>query len=175
MFPVVRNSQTPNIRTPTSQTLQAIPGGLAGIDATLTAMRGFVAQYKTNPTIRELALSLTRNLPQKDFAGEINALFLYVQNSIRYVRDVNGIETVQTPIKTLEYGQGDCDDKSVLLATLLESLGHPTRFFAVGFRKGRISHVLLECDLNGQWIALETTEPVPFGWRPPFVAEFMHK
>lgn len=134
-------------------------------------MRGFVDQYKISPIIRELALSLTRHLPQKDFGGEINSLFSYVQNSIRYVRDINGVETVQTPVKTLEYGQGDCDDKAVLLGTMLESLGHPVRFYAVGFQKGNISHVLLECNLNGQWIALETTEPVPFGWRPPFVAE----
>jgi transglutaminase-like putative cysteine protease len=148
---------------------------MAGINASLTAMRHFVDQYKIHPAIRETALKLTRNLPQKDFAGELDALFSFVKNSVRYVRDINGVETIQTPLKTLEYAQGDCDDKATLLAALLESLGHPTRFYAVGFQKNNISHVLLECNLHGEWIALETTEPVPFGWTPPYVAEFIRK
>jgi len=138
-------------------------------------MRRYVIDYKIHPAVRELALKLTRHLPQKDFDGEIAALFDYVQNSIRYVRDINGVETVQTPIKTLEYGAGDCDDKALLLAAMLESLGHETRFYAVGFRPSTISHVLLECKLiNGKWLALETTEPVRLGWTPPGVMEFRH-
>jgi len=134
-------------------------------------MRDFVNEYKVNPFIRETALGLTRALPQKDFAGEVRVLFSYVQDHIRYVRDINGVETVQSPVKTLEYGAGDCDDKALLLATMLESLGHETRFYAVGFRPKSISHVLLQCKIFDEWVALETTEPVAFGWSPPNVAE----
>jgi transglutaminase-like putative cysteine protease len=166
-FPTHRGPVLP--RTQTRQTLQAIPSGIAGIETTLAAMRRFVEEYKTYPEVRELALSLTRGLPQKDFHGEARALFNFVKNSIRYVKDINGVETVQTPLKTLEYGQGDCDDKATVLAALLESLGHETRLYAVGFAPQNISHVLLECNINGEWIALETTEPVEFGWRPQFV------
>ena len=129
----------------------------------------FVDRYKTHPVIRELALSLTRTLPQKDFEGEARALFRYVQNNVRYVRDINGVETVQSPLKTLEYGQGDCDDKATLLGALLESLGCKTRFLAVGFRKGHVGHVLLEANINNAWIAMDTTEPVNYGWTPPRV------
>lgn len=138
---------------------------------TLEYMRRFVNEYKTHPAIRETALSLTKSLPQKDFNGEIRALFNFVQNHIRYIKDVYDVETIQTPIKTLEYGQGDCDDKSSLLAALLESIGHKTRFKAVGFAPGQISHVLLEVEQFGQWVSLETTEPVALGWSPPQVRE----
>lgn len=134
-------------------------------------MRDFVEQYKVAPLVRETALHLTRNLPQKDFAGEMRVLFNFVQNHIRYVKDIHDIETVQTPVKTLEYNAGDCDDKATLLAALLQSLGHETRFYAVGFSPGNIAHVLIECNINGQWIALETTEPVALGWTPPNVME----
>ena len=138
-------------------------------------MRRFVNEYKTNVIIRETALKIVERLPQKDFKGEINALFYFVQNRIRYVRDVNGVETVQSPLKTLEYSQGDCDDKSVLLATMLESLGHPTRFHAMGFRPRHISHVLLEVKLKNKWIALDTTEPNGIGWSPPGVKTSIYR
>lgn len=137
-------------------------------------MRRLVEQYKTAIPVREAALNLTANLPQKDFAAEVRALWSFVKNNIRYTLDVNGVETVQTPVKTLEYGAGDCDDKATLLAALLESIGHPTRFFAVGFRNNDISHVLLKCKINGKWIALETTEPVAMGWQPPKIKQFLN-
>lgn len=142
---------------------------------TLSYMRTFAEDYKIHPVVRTLALSLTRTLPQKDYNGEIRALWDYVKNRVRYVRDVRGVETVQTPVKTLEYGQGDCDDKSTLLASMLESLGHLTRFRAVGFGPRNLCHVLVDVydDHNKKWIALETTENVNLGWTPPGVVNEM--
>jgi len=137
-------------------------------------MRAFVNQYKTAPEIRELALQLTRNLPQKAFSEEVRAIAEFVKNRIRYTRDINGVETVQSPLKTLEYGAGDCDDKATLLAALLESVGCETRFHALGFSRGDVSHVLLECEINGQWVALETTEPVAMGWLPPNIRQSVY-
>ena len=154
--------------------MHGIPSGLDGIRATLNYMRDYVNQYKTHKNIRELALQLTRGLPQKDFDAEIKALFNYVQNNIRYVKDVHNVETIQTPLKTLEYGQGDCDDKSTLLAALLQSLGHPTRFHALGFKPEHISHVLLEVKADNKWIALDSTEPHMMGWLPPHIKKSIY-
>lgn len=50
------------------------------------------------------------------------ALFYYSQN-IRYINDPSAREYVQLPDETLTLLAGDCDDKSVLLASLLESIG----------------------------------------------------
>lgn len=173
-FPVT-NSTAPAVREPHSQTMMAIPSGMAGINVTLSHMRRFVDQYKTDPRIREVALHVTAGLPQKDFDGEMKRLHSFVKSTIRYTRDINGVETVQSPVKTLEYRAGDCDDKAVLLATLLESVGFKTRFYAVGFRPDNVEHVLLECELFGNWIALETTEPVAAGWTPPNPIERVYK
>jgi len=93
-------------------------------------------------------------------------LYRFVRDSIRYVQDVNEIETVQEPQKTLEFGAGDCDDKATLLAALLESIGHPTRFVAIGFEPGIFSHVYVESRIGDSWVAMETTEPVEMGWEP---------
>ncbi len=53
-------------------------------------------------------------------------LHRFVRDNIRYIKDIRDVETVAYPDITLQQGQGDCDDKSVLLASLLESIGHPT-------------------------------------------------
>jgi transglutaminase-like putative cysteine protease len=150
-------------------TMQAIPNGQAGIRETLKIMSRVVKQYKSNPVIRELALRITAHLQQKNFIGEAAAIHHYVKEQIRYVKDIAGVETIQTPIQTLRLKAGDCDDKSTLAAALLESLGHPTRFLAVGFRPKSLSHVYVQTKIGSKWVGVETTEPVEFGWQPPNV------
>ncbi len=100
-------------------------------------------------------------------------LHRFVRDRIRYVRDVRGVETLHTPLALLQLGQGDCDDKATLLACLLESIGHKTRFAAVGFEPGRLSHVLTEARIGARWCPMETTEPVDMGWYPPGVKSRM--
>ena len=143
-----------------------IPDGAAGIDVTLGAMSAYVQEYKKSIAVRECALRLTGSLMQKDWASELTALHGFVRDYIRYVNDPVDVELVQTPDKTLEYEAGDCDDKCTLLAALLESIGHPTRFVAIGFQRGIYSHVYVECNVNDVWYPLETTEPVEAGWGP---------
>ncbi len=153
--------------------LTEIGSGRAGTEDTLWVMRNLTLAGKTHPAVRDLAVRLTRLFPQKDFRAEVYALWRFVRDRIRYVRDIRGVETLQMPDVTLQIGQGDCDDKSVLLASLLESIGHPTRFKAMSFKPGKFSHVLIETRIGGSgpWVPLETTEPVPFGWEPPDALE----
>jgi len=121
---------------------------------------------KKSFAVRNAALTRTRGCNQKDYSCEARMLYRFVRDSIRYVQDVNEIETVQEPQKTLEFGAGDCDDKATLLAALLESIGHPTRFVAIGFEPGIFSHVYVESRIGDSWVAMETTEPVEMGWEP---------
>lgn len=155
-------------------TLQAIPDGADGIRATLKAMSHITKAFKTSPMVRELALSLTANLPPKNWAAEAQAIHAFVRDKIRYIKDVRGVETLQTPAQTLRIKQGDCDDKSVLVASLLESIGHPTRFVAVGFTGDkRYTHVFPQTKIAGKWVTLETTEPWPMGRHPKGVKDAM--
>ena len=148
--------------------LQRIPSGPAGTRQTLNIMRSLTRAGKKTPAVRQTAVVLTQGLPQKDYYSEILALYNFVRDRIRYVRDIRDVETLHTPELILQNKQGDCDDKSVLLASLLESLGHRTQFVAVGFQPNRYSHVLVEVfnTKTGQWLPLETTEPVEPGWQP---------
>lgn len=125
-------------------------------------------------TVRGLALELTsagfgsfHGLPQKDFHGEARRLFEYVRDRIRYVKDIDGVETLHPPEWVLKLGAGDCDDKSILLAALLLSIGHTPRFIAVAFEPDVFSHVWVQDLLDGQWVDLEATESLPFGQHVP--------
>lgn len=137
-------------------------------------MRRLVLDAKKDPHIRQLAIQLTNDLPQKDFRGEIDRLFAYVRDQIRYVGDIHDIETLQTPARTLEWRAGDCDDKSVLLAALLETINHPARFKAAGVRGGPLSHVYVQTKLGARWISLDPTMPRASGWEPPDVTLAMY-
>lgn len=138
-------------------------------------MRNVTREAKKRLPVVELARSLVRNLPSKDWAGEVEALHRYVRDDIRYVKDVRGVETVAVPEYTAETAQGDCDDKAVLLASLLEAIGHPARFTAIGFRPNNFNHVFVETKIGPDWIPLETTEPVEIGWHPPNVVTIMYR
>jgi transglutaminase-like putative cysteine protease len=145
---------------------KVLPSGVEGVRATLKEMRKFVRDYKKSDQVRSIAAELVSPLQQKNFMGEIKRLHAFVRDAIRYLRDIHGVEVVQSPPETLRRGYGDCDDKAVLLAALLESIGHPTRFVAVGKAPGKFTHVYVETLRGTNWIALETTEPVDVGWQP---------
>lgn len=153
-----------NIPRPTF--LGQIPDGIQGTRQTLEIMKRLVRDGKRNPVIRQAALDIISNVPQKNWVGEIRAIQQFVRDQIRYTKDILGVETVQTADATLDIGHGDCDDKSVLVASLLEAIGVPTRFKAVGFSPGQISHVYVQAKIGPKWIGVETTEPVDIGWEP---------
>ncbi len=144
----------------------SIPPGKEGIKYTLHLMSKLVQQGKKSPAVRQLAVELTQGLKQKDRLGEVSAVHAFVRDHIRYVKDIRGVETLHTVERILTNAAGDCDDKSVLAASLLESLGHATRFMAVGFKPGIYTHVYPEVFIGGKWLTVETTEPVPLGWKP---------
>ncbi|MHB8071871.1 MAG: transglutaminase-like domain-containing protein [Candidatus Cryosericum sp.] len=160
---------------PAKSSLGFIPEGPAGIVVTLDMMSKIVRQYKTSLTVRNLATSITQQLPGKDYRGEIEAVQRWVKNNIRYVRDVSDVETLQTPEALLQSRSGDCDDQAMMVATLLESIGHPTGFVAVGFSPNEYDHVYAITRLGTAWLSVETTENVPIGWRPDNVVSHLVK
>lgn len=141
--------------------------------ATLKIMVKLARQYKKDVGVRELAGSLVRNLPQYDNVAAVRALHAFVRDCVRYTGDIAGVETLQTPKATLELGVGDCDDKSLLLATLLQSINLPARFVAVAMNDGGYTHVLVETRRGNRWVPLETIRPVEVGWFPPNVTKKM--
>ncbi len=150
--------------------LASLPDGVAGIRATLAHMVRLTKEGRKDLGVRSVAAHLVRELPQKAFSDQVVNLFQFVQKKIRYLHDVRDVETLQAPKYTLEHGQGDCDDKSTLLAAMLESIGHPTRFTALALDGGNYSHVIVETRLGEKWKPMDPTVSYAFvGWMPPGV------
>lgn len=155
--------------------LSLIPTGVAGIGVTLDKMVELIRKYRTNPVIRQLAIDLTQKVPNKNFMCEAWCLWHFVRTYVRYVRDILDVETLQTPLRTLQNRAGDCDDHATLLGAMAESIGHPIRVVAMGFQPGSFVHVLAETRVGDRWIPMETTENVLFGWQPPRQVERMFR
>lgn len=154
--------------------LGLIPEGPDGTAITLREMVKLTRQFRRDPGVMQVARDLVKDLPQYDRMGEVKALHAFVRDSIRYTGDPANTELLQTPKATLEMQTGDCDDKSTLLAALLQSIGMPARFVAVGFTpQNQYSHVLVETRSGKGWMPLETIKPVEAGWGPKNVTKRM--
>ncbi|MFO0643542.1 MAG: transglutaminase domain-containing protein [Polyangiaceae bacterium] len=83
------------------------------------AVRGFT---EPDEEVKRLALELTKNKKTKD--EKIRALFDFVADDIRYVNYVSGEWWLPNrPQQLLARREGDCDDKAILLITLLRVIG----------------------------------------------------
>lgn len=132
-------------------------------------MAKVVKQARTDPIIRQTAADLVAYCTPGDYRAEVDACFIFVRDNIRYLQDPNGEERLEYPAQLLITRQGDCDDKATLLAALLESIGHPCRFVAVGYcQPGEFEHVYVETRIGPRdnWVACETTLNVDLGWAP---------
>lgn len=147
-------------------TLSEIPDGVEGTRETLRMMSDIVSRAKVSPAIIALARAITQPLRGKDYVGEVRAVQQWVRRHVRYVRDVRGVETLSDPEYTVRSRAGDCDDHSMLVAALLEAIGHATRFIAVGRTALNYSHVYAETKIGSQWRAVETTMDWPLGRAP---------
>jgi hypothetical protein len=125
---------------------------------TVEMMKKVARQRASHPMVRGLALSILEQagIPSHDFLTEARALAEYVQQEVRYVRDIEGVEQLHDPLYMIEKlkagtAQGDCDDMAMLLATLLLSVGHSPLFAIVRYRStsGPFNHIyVVEYDKN---------------------------
>ncbi len=99
--------------------LEALPGGDAGVKKTLKKMKEFTREGSKDPNIRQLAMSIIRKCRVKDALCETKAVFKWVQENLRWTRDVDGVETLQKPARTLspDWRAGDCLPRGTLLLT----------------------------------------------------------
>jgi transglutaminase-like putative cysteine protease len=142
----------------------------------IDTMRNYILLYKCHPTIRAAALSILANVPARDAGREIQTIFFFVRDRVKFRGDVRGVETLQTPEITLKYLAGDCDDKVTLLNSLLETVGYKTRLVTITqVVGGPQSHVYSEVYAGGRWIPLETVREVAPGFAPPAAERFYHE
>ena len=151
-----------------------LPPGDAGVGKTLALMRRLVAAGSSDLTVREAAITAVRNagVGGHDKVGQLAALFRFVRDSIYFVGDVRGVETLQSPRYTLQVGAGDCDDRATLLVAMARSIGLPASFsfkvIAANPGSRQFSHVYVVATLNGRKISMDPTyQDNAFGWEYP--------
>jgi transglutaminase-like putative cysteine protease len=109
--------------------------------------------------LRELALAITRRAASE--AAAAAAIFQYVKKRIRYVRDPVRFEDVQTPRRTLMLSAGDCEDFSILISSLLESIGIRSRLSLVRTEplSDDVNHIYPAAVVRGRELILDAAQP----------------
>ncbi len=88
------------------------------------------------------------------------AMFYFVQKNFNYLNDPLAFEYYKTPQESFNSNSGDCDDASILLSSLLQSVGLQTRFVFV------LKHVYVQVKISEAkssykdedgWINLDAT------------------
>jgi len=112
--------------------------------------------------LRKLAESIisSKGIPPYQYFDELSALHLWVQSHVRYTKDPVDVEYIQTPEQTMLSGVGDCDDFTVLLGSLAESIGHPIDIKVVSRFSGRdFHHVYPVARVDGREFGLDASMP----------------
>lgn len=149
-----------------------VPKGRPGTLVTARLIAGLIRDGAKDFYVRQRAIEILRTcrVAPKDRLGEISALFDWVRGNVRYTRDIFRVELLHSARRMLELRAGDCDDMTILLGAMLQSIGYPVRLALVGFRPLRphlYSHIYPEVLVRGRWLALDATMPRPPGWSPP--------
>ncbi len=138
-------------------------------------MRAMVDDYRSRVEIIDKARELVRGVAEKDSFAEVDAIYRWVRDRIRYVADPVDVESIATPTVTMTTRAGDCDDKATLFAALVESIGYPSRFVVAAYqRPGQLEHVYVQVLIDGHWVDADTTEPIPLGYYPDGALTLLH-
>lgn len=143
-------------------------------DETIRVMHEVVKLAKTDATFRELALWLTRDGDRsrdwKNYEAELENAFAKLRKVVTYRRDPHQVEWVQSPWQTLRIGAGDCDDMSVLIASVMGATGARYRFVTLRadpVRPNEWTHVFSEIYVpSSGWVAADLSVAEPLGFKP---------
>lgn len=157
-----------------------IAGGELGTRETLEAMTALAVEASRDPQLIDHARALVSGLPNKAYKDEAELVYEHVRNTVRYVHDPIGLETITDP-RWLMFviGAGDCDDHSTLVAALALALGLGAAFRTVAAdcenpdpKTCPWVHVYPVLGIPRgnavEWVAADTTQLGGyFGWEPP--------
>lgn len=132
-----------------------------------------IEEGSQSPIIRETAIRIVQSygVKEKDKLGEVKAIFDWVKKNIRYIGDVRDRDSYHTAERILSLRAGDCDDFTILICSLLGSIGYECGLRIVSNSPFRdFHHIYALINVNGKWIPLDGTEKhLPFGKEPDYV------
>jgi len=114
-----------------------------------------------DPVVKEVADKIVvKGCGSKGKICHVKAIFYFVRDNFEYVLDPTVFEYVKSAKQSLDVGGGDCDDASVLLASLLDAIGVKTRFVFVPrhvYVQAYLPESLNRYKTDGDWVNLDAT------------------
>lgn len=129
-----------------------------------------VEEFTGHPLLVDWSAKLIKkyNVPERNDLALARAVQKYSQDHIKFFRERP--ERFASPLRTIAWGFGDCDDKSVFIASVLRSFRIPVRLKFIRFYSKEqikmVSHVYPQAKINGKWIALESVHKWDIGDDP---------
>jgi hypothetical protein len=145
-----------------SMTVHYLADGDSGAHQCIDDMRGLVDRALKSPQIYQLARHLVANVAPYDERGELEALYDWALQNIRFTKGVIGKQSLQSADTTVALGAGQCTDLSILLAALAMSIGYPARFVAVATdpqAPDQFSHIYPEVQIDDDWLPMDAARP----------------
>jgi hypothetical protein len=146
------------------------PRGYPTTEGTVKLLAEAVRFYHTHPVIRRRAREITAGIPSMDYDADIEAVWSFLHENVKYMRDPLFAEYVTSPVeldRQVDEGQAaeDCEGVSLYAATLLAAMGIESEFVIMGRnpqKPQRFTHCALrvknprtkqwtEFDLVGAW------------------------
>jgi len=151
---------------------------VAGVGDTVKLVAQQIREGSESPVIRQLLSQLLTgrsaaqwDVPEKNDRAEIEKVFSFVRDNIRYTGDITTVETLQRAERTLQLKIADCDDQVILAGALLRAAGFSVALKVVAVASDEYEHIYLLIGLPraapSQWLAFDTTEKQPLGWEVP--------
>jgi hypothetical protein len=117
--------------------------------------------------------------PPRDEQCELERIWEFVVLNVRYVYDPDEIDFFATAKETLEAGGGDCDDMTILIASLAKAIGFKSaaRVVSTNDAPEEWVHVYPLLGLQSKdnpewWVPLDTTVTgAKPGWQYPDIAK----
>lgn len=158
--------------------IEPLPAGVAGTRRTLEVMAELVRKDRDSAFVRKLRWLLHERTLGRGQIAFVCAAFFVARDWVRYMDDPDPFEKIADIQRILEAGVGDCDEKVIVICTLLHAESIPCRFRVQSYDGKEFHHVYCEAQLeDGTWLSLDPTadghrgvvvaEP---GWRQPLPA-----
>lgn len=143
--------------------VETLPKGDAGVDRTVQRMMDLAKSASMDPRFIGFAQSISLGGGRKDSLDVLDSVLKFVRGHWTFRRDPVHMELVKTPdrllteFKTRGIMVGDCDDASVLVASLATALGYPARFVVLqrNSRGKFFDHIYVQALVGKDWIGLD--------------------
>jgi len=153
---------------PAARVVEALtpwPFGLS-VRQTVGKMVELTRTASVTPAVIDLAKDIVRDVRPGDVPGYVQAIDEFNQMVFRWTPDPRNTESLTDPVRQVAelraqgYVQNDCDDNSMLTASLARAIGIRTRFVTMGLLStGPIAHVRAEAYTGRGWVSLDRSAP----------------